>query len=300
MAIYQQRRRAGLTLIEVLVALAIVALLIALLVSGVQQVREASASLACANNLRQIGLALQAHHDQQGVLPSKGGWDGKQWIASVSGAKTIVATTNYALQQTFYWGVGQPGLMPRDQTGGWGYAILPYLEQLGSYDNQAWAQTVPCYICPSRRPNLAQVAQDDSYGAYEGAGWPWAKTDYAANGYVVPARPHCLKLAGMTDGTANTLLIGEKAMDPQNYTSGTWFWDEPFFLGGPDALARQGTDVLLDAPGVPFVQNWGAAHPAGAQFLFADGSVRLLVHTTPWLTVLALLTPDEGDIPPDF
>ncbi len=89
-------------------------------------------------------------------------------------------------------------------------------------------------------------------------------------------------------------------MDPRNYRTGTWFWDEPFFAGGSGGTARGESQILRDARGIQFQQNWGAAHPAGAHFLFGDGSVRLVRHGTPPAVVHALRTPNGGEVVADF
>ena len=56
---------------------------------------------------------------------------------------------------------------------------------------------------------------------------------------------------------------------------------EPFFTGGSGGTARQGSLVLRDGSGIDYKDSWGPAHPAGAQFVFADGSVRMLDFATP-------------------
>jgi len=57
------------------------------------------------------------------------------------------------------------------------------------------------------------------------------------------------------DGLSGTLLVGEKAMDPDDYATGTWFWDEPYFLGGSGGTPRGHSEVLRDTRGVSFSQN---------------------------------------------
>jgi prepilin-type N-terminal cleavage/methylation domain-containing protein/prepilin-type processing-associated H-X9-DG protein len=292
--------RHGFTLIELLVVIGIIAVLLALLLAAVQQVREAANRIACASNLRQMGLALQQHHDTFGMLPSNGGWDGQQTITSASGQPTRVMTVEFNGLPPHIWGVGDPKRTCVDQTGSWAYAILPFLEQQAMHRERAWTYAVKLYACPSRRPAEVQaVIPQDEYATYTGGGWSWGKTDYAANGLVIANRPQCLGLAQLTDGTANTVLVGEKAMSPKNYRTGTWYWDEPFFLGGAGGTARDGTQVLRDRLDVVFIFNWGAAHRSGAQFLFADGHVRLLTFDTPAGVVKAMLTPNGGEVMPD-
>ncbi len=216
-------RRRAFTLIESLVAIAIIGTLAGILLAAVQRVRETANRLTCSNNLKQMGLALQNHHDTYGVLPSNGGWDGKQRIMTVDGGRTYVYTKDAILSITFYWGVGDPTRAPQQQTGSWVYAILPFLEGENIYRRRAWTVPVGLYICPSRRPVEAQEVVNDQNGIYQGGGWVWGKTDYAANALIVPNRPRCLRLADVTDGTSHTILLAEKAMHPDNYSTGTWY-----------------------------------------------------------------------------
>ncbi len=289
--------RPGFTLLELLVVIAIIAILIGLLLPAVQKVREAAARMSCGNNLHQIALAMQMHHDTYAVFPSNGGWDGRQTILDSNGQPFVPFTAGIVAGPVRCWGVGEPGHAPQDQPGSWAYAILPFVEQQNVYQARRWTVALPLYVCPSRRPAQAEpVVAQDSYCRYNGGGWTWGKTDYAANREAIPDRPVCLRIAQFTDGTSQTILLGEKAFDPVAETPTSWYWDEPFFLGGSQGTARIGVQILEDHPGSPFKFNWGSAHAGGAQFLFADGSVQLLSYATSWATVSALLTPNQGEV----
>jgi prepilin-type N-terminal cleavage/methylation domain-containing protein/prepilin-type processing-associated H-X9-DG protein len=106
-----RRLRLGFTLIELLVVIAIIGVLIALLLPAVQKVREAANRTQCANNLKQIGLAMHNFHDTYGVFPNQGGqsWSGIAYDSS-----------------------GTP-LGYKYQTAGWLFQILPFIEQDNLY-----------------------------------------------------------------------------------------------------------------------------------------------------------------------
>jgi prepilin-type N-terminal cleavage/methylation domain-containing protein/prepilin-type processing-associated H-X9-DG protein len=295
--------RPGFTLVELLVVIGVIAVLVGLAMPAVQRAREAGRRLRCVNHLRQIGIALHKHHDRLGALPGNGGWDPSQRIADVSGNLTYISTTDDMNEQgptVYYWGVGDPTRMGRDQPGSWAFSILPGIEQTNLFEHREWKVGVALYACPSRRPPVARMAPlIDEYGSYVTGGWPWSRTDYAANALVVPNRPEVVRFARFLDGTAHTLLVGEKSMDPKNYESGTWYFDEPFFAGGSAGTARFGTKVLQDAPGVDFQNHWGSSHAGACNFLYGDGSVRGLAFTIDPAIVEALLTPDGGEVVPE-
>jgi prepilin-type N-terminal cleavage/methylation domain-containing protein/prepilin-type processing-associated H-X9-DG protein len=285
------------TLIELLVVIAIVTLLVGLLLPAVQSVRNAALRTQCANNLKQIGLAMHGIHDTQHVFPSNGGWDGKQTVPSASSQPFTPATFDFTTNQKYVWGVGDPKRSPRDQTGSWAYCLLPYVEESAMYTKPDWTLGVRIYVCPARRDAIAiePVAQD-AYGRYTGGGWTWGKTDYAANTLTLANRPVCISMAAFSDGLSNTVLVGEKAFDPDVEGLKSWYWDEPFFLGGSKGTSRDGVAIVHDGIGIPYKENWGSPHAGGAQFLFGDGSVRLLAYDIDIATLTALLTPDGGEV----
>jgi len=295
--------RRAMTLVELLVVIGIVGLLVALLLPAVQMAREAARRAQCSNHLKQIGLGLQMHHDSHRVLPHNGGWDGRQQIADVSGNPFTPYTKPRRGAHAFYWGVGDPRRGPWYQTGSWLFSILPFIEQVNIHRERNWQVPVAIYVCPSRRTaERYEVVASDQYGEYKGGGWRWGKTDYASNARVIPGlleqgRPMCKRFADITDGLSNTILAGEKAFDPAIHTTNTWYWDEPFFLGGSGGTARSGVALLPDAVGNQFERNWGSPHPGGVQFLLADGSVRNVSYQTSWQEFTALLTPSGGEAP---
>jgi prepilin-type N-terminal cleavage/methylation domain-containing protein/prepilin-type processing-associated H-X9-DG protein len=155
-----RRIRSGFTLIELLVVIAIIAILIGLLLPAVQKVREAAARTQCLNNLKQIGLALHNHESTYGYFPTAG-----------------------ANNQAWWGGSAYANLGVEVQ--GWGYQVLPYIEQQSLYNigqgnnGNTWTASigkaedevvVKTFLCPSRGYRTAQPAP---WGAV------YAMTDYA-------------------------------------------------------------------------------------------------------------------------
>jgi prepilin-type N-terminal cleavage/methylation domain-containing protein len=190
------------TLIELLVVIAIIAILIGLLLPAVQKVRESATRSQCANNLKQVGLGFHNHHDQYLFFPT-GGWDWSTPPTYVNGMPAVGA----------------------DQQAGWGFQILPFLEQANVWRGgaattdadralTAMAAPIKTFFCPSRR--APQVVPYSYPGYLGGASAAHGLCDYAAanfdgTGVVRQYRP--TRMADVTDGTSNTLLAGDKRLN---------------------------------------------------------------------------------------
>jgi prepilin-type N-terminal cleavage/methylation domain-containing protein len=264
------RPKGGFTLIEVLVVIAIFAVLIGLLLPAVQKVRDAAARMGCQNNLKQIGLAFHNHHDTTGRLP-RGGVQ----VPLIGGSQADVAQTTPT---------------GREPSWSWAYNILPYLEQRALYecpDSEAVRATpVKAYYCPSRRPAAAHNGM--------------AKIDYAGNAGTLPDGDNgvvrrstldALRLADVTDGTGGTVLAGEKQLnratfgtsadDNESYCTPGWTGDWEVYRGGG---ARPAADVTEPGEYAPR-DRFGSAHRGGFAVVFCDGSVRVVrysVDPTTW------------------
>jgi len=288
----------GFTLVELLVVIAIIGVLVALLLPAVQAAREAARRMQCQNHLHQFGLAFQNHHDQIGHLPTNG--FGFTWVGDPD----------------LGFGINQPG--------GWPFNILPYCENKTVYDIAAGKAGQPkrddltrmvgvpikFFNCPSRRPAaLYPITSSSATNNYEAVA-QGAKLDYAVcggdqetvqlNGTPMPPVPglweytgicyarSTIRLAEITDGTSNTLMVGEKQLCVQNYRNGQDGGDnENLYTGFNTDTTRStnnrttGNSNQIRFPPqmdgrVVTLNVFGSAHPAGFNALLCDGSVRLI------------------------
>jgi prepilin-type N-terminal cleavage/methylation domain-containing protein/prepilin-type processing-associated H-X9-DG protein len=275
-------RRAAFTLIELLVVIAIIAILLGLLLPAVQKAREAASRIKCVNNLKQMGLACHNYHDAQRSLPP-----------------------GYVARVPYIDGAN-------DTAPGWGWAafLLPYLEQDNLYrqinftqpvQSSAAAQVIlPMFLCPSdlvpaspftiTSATMTPVAtvSPSSYAATCG---PDASDVADPTGAGVFYRNSQIRLTDITDGTSNTVMIGERAW---SQGLGTWAgapsggvmragqlnpWRFATAAAPALVLAHNNwLNIRTDSDGG--LDDFSSNHTGGVNLLFADGSVHFLLSIT--------------------
>lgn len=294
--------RRGFTLVELLVVIAIIGVLVALLLPAVQAARESARRTQCVNNLKQQGIALHNFHDTFNRFPS---------------AHQISKTYGTAYQREDPPG-GANGSYPYEGPfWSWMMHIAPYIEMknlmdiakmnTGTSASWPWWQklnggtTGPDLI--SAQCKILQCPSSNIRGKNQ---WTDGTNTAALANYLgVAGRNQFLeaggqdgilyvnakvRMANITDGTSNTLIIGERP--PSSNQLYGWQWagagDSPFFgttdvvigvlerplvpTATPDRF-RQGT--IVDPSDVHRYHFW-SLHPGGANWALADGSVRFI------------------------
>jgi prepilin-type N-terminal cleavage/methylation domain-containing protein/prepilin-type processing-associated H-X9-DG protein len=281
--------RAGFTLVELLVVIAIIGALVALLLPAVQAAREAAQRTQCQGNLRQLGLALHNYENAQAFFP--------------------------ASHDALLWS--------------WIAHSLPYLEEGALKDQIDFDQwpfgnvqptvglPLPILQCPSdpRSPTVNRAIP----------GAAWAYTNYLGNTGTqasVPPRKFLgdgmfrspwdfpdtlasLPIDKVTDGTSNTLFVGERPIINWQAPSGedAGWWAAGGGLPGPptgrsDNVLDSSEGLRLGTPRTDMFDDmlhWWSHHPGGAHFAFVDGSTQFLSYDIDHNTLLAMSSRNGGE-----
>jgi prepilin-type N-terminal cleavage/methylation domain-containing protein/prepilin-type processing-associated H-X9-DG protein len=274
---FRRARRPAFTLVELLVAIAIIGILISLLLPAVQASRSAARRTTCKNQLRQLSVALHLYHDTNNCFPPG----------------------SYDMGSAF----------PMQTGWGWGAMLLPYLEQSALHSQLNFGEgtviggnlslialPVTGFRCPS------EIGPDSVTCAPLGE-----------PSYKLPAENYCgsegvlssmssTRISQITDGTSQTFILGERIVQPGSpstlaYTS-AWcglaaFADQYDYASVPH-LMPSSIHMLNTSVGDP--QCFGSRHELGAHFAFADGSIQYISNNIDPSIYVALGTSDGGEM----
>ncbi len=318
----------GFTLIELLVVIAIIAILIALLLPAVQQAREAARRTQCKNNLKQLGLALHNYMDTASRLPPAGIHNFE--ITNNNGLSPAGDSTSYGPS--------------------WITLSLPYLEQANLYSRYNFSSVrardnatvvsvnLTAVQCPTDNANekakwvnTAQFARGN-YAANCGAGNAFSGTDFnlaKERGPFAMSNYYGAKIASISDGTSNTLLVAEMVSGDQTGDfRGAWAYPPgvvisnslPSYTAPRIRLRPNGNaldDTLRDRPGRCSaanddrilrctggggrpIQTSRSKHTGGVQVCLADGSGRFISENIDLQIWLNLLSMADGNVLGEF
>lgn len=296
----------GFTLIELLVVIAIIAILIALLLPAVQQAREAARRSQCKNNLKQIGLALHNYHETHRNFPPA-------FIYETDTANCSGSPCN-------------------DPSWGWSVMILPFVDQAPAYNSldpgptklsQAIGdaaklitlqQPLSVFRCPSDTgKNLSSLAisgELTSRSNYPGVNGRRTEVRLSDGDGIFGARNESVKVRDITDGTSNTIAVGERASkiigntnDSQTHWAGVREsnqngsgWRGAFEVAGVTSFPINSLESVHWR-----YRGWfSSMHVGGAHFLLSDGAVRFISENIDAGTYMDLSDIDDGQVIGEF
>jgi prepilin-type N-terminal cleavage/methylation domain-containing protein len=300
--------RSAFTVVELLVVISIIAVLLGLLLPAVQMAREAARRMQCANNLKQLSLAVHGYHDAHRMLPiSIGPWRQGPGYARERNGKGWIVSILPQLEQTALYADFEPHFKGDFFSGGGlnSPAALPLMQT-----------QLSVLACPSDGSSQELITQQ-----HQMLGIPLAPTNYKGvlgDNRIGDVRfsihegtlPRCLEYGGcnglffrvtyqepkrfssITDGLSNTLYIGEDVV-AHNGSSAAYY-------ANGDYCACHGPINYKPNPPAPL--DWGnvttfrSNHPGGAQFAIADGSVRFLSESADHMLYRGLCTRNGGEV----
>jgi prepilin-type N-terminal cleavage/methylation domain-containing protein len=293
--------RRGFTLVELLVVIAIIGILVALLLPAVQAAREASRRSQCSNHLKQLGVAVQNYHDSNRAFPlSISPWaEGPQPTTGLSGKGWIVSTLPYLEQHALFeqfapafsstlWNpacatamkTATPGLRcPTD-----GKSPLTSTVEYQWTGTEVFVTNYKGCIGDTRMGGGSSIHTDGTM--------PDCHNTTGCNGLFYRNNyQDRLKFSSVTDGTANTFLIGEDVPFANHHSAA-------YYANGDYASCHAPLNYF---PNPPTPNDWWnvisfrSLHPGGAQFCMVDASVRFISDSIHHTLYRALSTKAGGE-----
>ena len=309
-------RREGFSLVEILVAVAIVSVLIGLLLPAVQQVRESVRRMTCQNNLKQIGLGManfaSSHRERfpPGRLQNRN-------FKTVSWSSFFLDYMEQSERQATWQSVTDPMVTSSDTR------LFLAADFRMPINKPATTAKISFYLCPSvsREEASRQRGQIVTAGEYEGM----ACIDYSGNAGVNPGEPqfklpdgqpyrsgngvlltqevrslqHGIPYHSITDGLSKTISIFEWSGVGLGGGAGRGIWASGLncnYVGGNNGttpiINAEPDDVWDEGPNVPMFSD----HPGGINILLCDGSTRFLTKSTDRKLVTALVSRSGGEV----
>jgi len=323
-----RRRNAAFTLVELLVVITIIGVLMSLLLPAVNSVRESMRRTQCKNNLAQLGNAAQQHLAAQGHFTSSGwGW---AWNGDPDHGFGSRQPGGWIYNSLPYLGLDMIHDVGKGLSATAKFSALAEAEQAAIPSlNCPTRRKMITYPCPYPAWNAAAVSvcSKTDYAANGGsnlflgtgpdpstncfATYPncaWSNSDAALtdpkSGFNGVSGERS-EVSQIPDGQSNVFFAGEKYLDPTLYYTGSDGADNSSALEGNDwdvnRWVSPGFPPMRDTKGVnDCSQGFGSAHPAGVQFVFCDGSVKLLSFQINFTTYQSLGVRNDGTYSQDF
>jgi prepilin-type N-terminal cleavage/methylation domain-containing protein len=336
--VLSRRRARGFTLIELLVVIAIIAILIALLLPAVQQAREAARRTQCKNNLKQMGLALHNYMDVAGRLPPAGIHNFESYSGNLNpaanstswGPSWITLSLPYFEQGNLYAQYNFSSIRARDNV-----AVVATKLSAVQCPSDAATEAAPYGPLTNAAGQTANFARGN-YAANGGAGNAYSGTDFnlaQERGPFAGVNYYGAKIAAITDGTSNTLLVAEVvAGTAAGDVRGAWAYPTGVIISNSSATSNLGTynprirlrpngnaldDNFKDRPARCSASNTDrilrctaegdnafmtsrSKHTGGVQVCLADGSGRFISENIDLNVWLNLLSMADGNVLGEF